>query len=186
MGKSALWSIRYSIAQLVNIQQILGNLGWVRLDLHVPHQEQTNWCWAATSDGVSHCYDTKSTWTQCAIANTCLGRTDCCGSGASGPCNVYGYLDRALTAVGHYERLEGQPAAFAAMTAAINGVRPVGVRVAWSGGGAHFVAIGGYQDAPQYVHVEDPWYGPSDIPYATLEHSYQGIGTWTTTYWTKP
>lgn len=57
----------------------------------------------------------------------------------------------------------------------------------WSGGGAHFLAVGGYRDLPvQYVHVEDPWYGPSDIPFSTLVSGYQGIGTWANSYWTKP
>jgi len=55
------------------------------------------------------------------------------------------------------------------------------------GGGAHFVAIGGYRERPvEYVHVEDPWYGPSDVPYSTLVNGYQGTGSWTHSYWTKP
>jgi hypothetical protein len=45
-------------------------------------------------------------------------------------------------------------------------------------GGAHFVAIGGFRERPsQYVHVEDPWYGPSDVAYATLVSGYQGTGS---------
>jgi Papain-like cysteine protease AvrRpt2 len=125
-------------------------------------------------------------WTQCGIANADLSRTDCCGTGASGPCNVYGYLDQALTTVGNFDHVAAQAASFQTVDDEIDGGRPLGVRVAWSGGGAHFLAIGGYRELPQqYVHVEDPWYGPSDLAFSTLTSSYQGPGTWTHTYWTK-
>jgi hypothetical protein len=185
-GISALWSVRYQVVNLIDISRLIADLLWDRLDLKVPHQEQDNWCWAATSDGVSHYYDSSSGWTQCAIANSDLGRTDCCGSGANGACNVYGYLNQALATVGHFDRMAEQVADFQAVDGEIDAKRPLGVRVAWSGGGAHFVAIGGYRERPeQYVHVEDPWYGPSDVAYATLKSGYQGSGSWTHTYWTK-
>lgn len=183
---SALLQTRYRITDLIDLLRLIDDLKWDRLDLSVPHQEQNNWCWAATSNGVSHYYNHASTWTQCAIANSDLGRNDCCGGGASGPCNVYGYLDQALTTVGHFDHLAGSVAAFQSVDQEIDGGRPMGVRVAWSGGGAHFVAIGGYRELPdQYVHVEDPWYGPSDVAYTTLQNGYQGSGSWTHTYWTK-
>jgi hypothetical protein len=185
-GRSALWGTQYRIVDLIDILRLIDDLLWDRLDLSVPHQEQDNWCWAATSDGIAHYYDSSSTWTQCGIANSDLGRTDCCGSGASGPCNVYGYLDQALTTVGHLDRVAAEMADFQAVDTEIDAKRPMGVRVAWSGGGAHFIAIGGYRELPeQYVHVEDPWYGPSDVAYTTLESGYQGTGSWTHTYWTK-
>jgi hypothetical protein len=185
-GKSALWAVRYRIIDIAALLQLIEDLFWDRLSLSVPHQGQDNWCWAATSDGVSHFYDNASAWTQCGIADSALGRTDCCGTGASGPCNVYGFLDQALTIVGHFDHIAGQAAGFQTVDDEIDAGRPLGVRVAWSGGGAHFVAIGGYRESPQqYVHVEDPWYGPSDVAYTTLANSYQGTGTWTHTYWTK-
>ena len=184
---SALWASRYVIRDLIDILRLIDDLKWDRLSLSVPHQEQTNWCWAATSDGVAHFYNSSSTWTQCSIANSELGRTDCCGSGAGGACNVYGFLDQALTVVGHFDHMAGQIADFDTVDVEIDDHHPLGVRVAWSGGGAHFVAIGGYRELPdQYVHVEDPWYGPSDLAYTTLKSGYQGSGTWTHTYWTKP
>src|SRR6185437_3941217 len=92
VSSSALWATRYRIADLIDILRLIDELFWDRLDLHVPYQQESNWCWAATADGVAHFYDSSSTWTQCAIANSELGRTDCCGTGASGPCNVYGFL----------------------------------------------------------------------------------------------
>jgi hypothetical protein len=87
--------------------------------------------------------------------------------------------------VGHYDHFAAGAASFQAVEGEISASRPLGVRVAWAGGGAHFLAIGGYRDWPQnFVHVEDPWYGPSDLAYSTLESAYQGSGTWTHTYWT--
>jgi hypothetical protein len=185
-GGSALWAARYRIADLIDVLRLIDDLLWDRLDLSVPHQEQNNWCWAATSDGVAHYYDSGSTWTQCQVANSTLGRSDCCGAGASGACNVPWYLDQALTTVGHFDHVAGGAAAFQTVDTEIDGGRPLGVRIGWSGGGGHFVAIGGYRELPnQYLHVEDPWYGPSDVAYTTLQSSYQGNGSWTHTYWTK-
>jgi hypothetical protein len=182
---SALWSSRYRIIDLGVIIQIIDDLLWDRLDLSIPHQEQTNWCWAATSDGVAHYYDHASTWTQCAIANARLGRGDCCGGGASGPCNQPNYLDLALGVVGHLDHMVGGASDYATIDTEIDARRPLGVRIGWSGGGGHFVAIGGYREWDELVHVEDPWYGPSDLAYTTLRNTYQGSGTWTHSYFTK-
>ncbi len=184
---SDLWTTRYRIAELIDVERLTGEWSWDRLHLHVPHQQEDNWCWAATSDGIAHYYHHSSTWTQCAIADAELGRSDCCGSGASGPCNVYGYLDQALGIVGDFDHEAATVTGFHTVHHEIRAHRPLGVRIAWSGGGAHFVAIGGFRERPsQYVHVEDPWYGPSDVAYATLVNGYQGSGSWTNSYWTKP
>jgi hypothetical protein len=186
-GSSALWAKRYPIADLIDILRLIDDLLWDRLALSVPHQLEDNWCWAATSDGIDHYYNSGSTWTQCKIANTTLGRGDCCGSGASGACNQGWYLDQALTTVGRFDHVQAQAASFQTVDSEIDAKRPLGVRIGWSGGGGHFVALGGYRELPQqYVHVEDPWYGPSDVAYTTLETAYQGTGSWTHTYWTKP
>jgi hypothetical protein len=176
-----LWGTRYRVAFVAGAAP---SPEWRRLALQVPRQEQTFWCWAATSDGIARCYDSGSTWTQCLVANDALKRSDCCGSEAGGACNTYGYLDRALATVGHFDRWDGQVAAFGEVGTEVDSERPLGLRVEWSGGGAHFLAIGGYQPSAEYVHVEDPWYGPSDLPYATLVSRYQGSGSWTHTYWT--
>jgi Papain-like cysteine protease AvrRpt2 len=183
---SSLWSARYRVP--VRWPPVILPWVWHLLSLSVPHQLEDNWCWAATSDGINHFYDPSSTWTQCEIANSELGRTDCCGSGASGPCNVYGYLDQALTIVGNFKTVADQAATFSEVVTELIADRPLGVRVAWAGGGAHFLAIGGYLSwfgLFESVHVEDPWYGPSDVAFSTLQSSYQGSGSWTNTYWTK-
>ena len=58
-------------------------------------------------------------------------------------------------------------------------------RTAWSGGGAHFLAIIGYRLRNDMLAVDDPWYGKSDVAYATFNSSYQGSGSWTHSYFTR-
>ena len=151
------------------------------------HQQESNWCWAATSTSVELFYDPESTWTQCLVANNQTGRSDCCGSGASGACNVYGYLNNALTAVGRLQQMVTGTATTAQIETEVTFARPLGIRVAWSGGGAHFLAIMGQYNANgiDYVTVDDPIYGRSNVAYATLQTAYRGSGTWTHTYYTK-
>jgi hypothetical protein len=36
-----------------------------------------------------------------------------------------------------------------------------------------------------YVTVDDPIYGRSNVSYAALQTAYQSIGTWTHTYYTR-
>jgi hypothetical protein len=162
-----------------------------QLNFTMQHQQQTNWCWAAVSSSVSHFYNAGSPWSQCKIANSELGRADCCGSGASGPCNQDGYLDVALGITGNLKSWTGGTESYATVENQINGQHPLCVRIGWSGGGGHFIALTGYFDLNfiffvfQLVTVDDPWYGRSIIPYSTVVSSYQGSGSWTHSYFTK-
>jgi hypothetical protein len=152
---------------------------------HVPLQEQTNWCWAGVAVGVAARYG--AVWQQCNLAGLELGQ-QCCPAGTNpGACNVPYYLDRALARVGHFRTMIAGAAPFTPqVTAEINASRPVGVRIGWSGGGGHFVAIAGYStNGGQFVDVEDPWYSASTVTYAVLQSAYKGTGTWTHTYWTN-
>lgn len=150
-------------------------------------QQQTNWCWAATSTSVAQFYNPNSGWTQCLVANGELGRSDCCGAGASGPCNVPWFLDTALTRVGRLDHWTGSVATVAEIENEVTFARPLCLRVAWSGGGAHFLAIRGHYTVggTDFVSVDDPIYGKSDVSYAVLQSSYQGTGSWTHTYYTR-
>ena len=150
-------------------------------------QEQSNWCWAATSTSVALFYKPASGWTQCLVANGETSRTDCCGTGASGACNVYGFLDTALTRVGHLDHFTGGIATVAQIETEVTFARPLGLRVAWSGGGAHFLCIRGHYTVGgvEYMSVDDPIYGRSEVAYSTLQTAYQGTGSWTHTYFTK-
>jgi hypothetical protein len=150
-------------------------------------QQQTNWCWAAVSTSVAEFYHPSSGWTQCSVAGAELARTDCCGAGASGPCNVPWYLDKALTRVGRLDHWVGGSVAVAAVETEVTFARPLCLRVAWSGGGAHFLTIRGHYgwNGTDYLSVDDPIYGKSDVAYGTLQTAYQGTGSWTHTYYTK-
>jgi len=163
------------------------HLNHAQLDFIMEHQQQTNWCWAATSTSVALYYNAASGWTQCSVANTELTRTDCCSTGASGPCNVSNVLNHPLSVVGHLDRMIPASTSFVDVQATIDVGRPLALRVAWTGGGAHFLVIDGYDaHGGQWVSVDDPIYGPADVLYTTMLSGYQGAGTWTTSYLTRP
>jgi hypothetical protein len=167
----------------VGLQYVV--VGDIDLKFTMQAQQQSNWCWAAVSTSISHFYESTSSWTQCAVANTQLGRTDCCGAGASGACNVYGYLDQGLQEVGHFDHLQNGTVTFQVLRNEIVSSRPLGIRVAWSGGGAHFIAAIGAEEG-DLVLVGDPGSGANSlVDFATLETNYSGSGTWTHSYFTK-
>ena len=149
-------------------------------------QQQSNWCWAATSVSITKYYDPGSGWTQCAMANGQLNRTDCCGAGAATACNVYGFLDGSLQRAGHFDHLVGGSVGEDVVRDQMVARRPLGIRVAWSGGGAHFVAATGVEEGDLVV-VSDCGSGTTSIvAYDTLRTAYRGSGTWTHSYFTKP
>jgi hypothetical protein len=150
-------------------------------------QMQTNWCWAAVSTSVSHYYNATSVWTQCSVANSELGQSSCCVDGSTPACNVPWYLDRALTLTGNFRSLSNSPEPFANVQSLVNAREPLGVRIGWSGGGGHFVALHGYATigTDQFVDVEDPIYGASTVRYVDFCTSYQATGTWTHSYRTQ-
>jgi hypothetical protein len=151
-------------------------------------QQQTNWCWAAVSGAVAAYYNASTTWTQCAIADAELGRSDCCGAGASGACNVPWYLNSALSRVGHLASFASGTLTFAIVQSEINAGRPVCARIGWSGGGGHFVALTCWYrnllTGTQSVRVDDPWpaYGRSVWLFSAFSTAYQGSGSWTHSY----
>ena len=160
----------------------------VSLPFEMQQQEQTNWCWAACGVSVERFYSGSATWSrQCDLASQELGLT-CCPAGSNPACNVYGYLDRALTRVGHFHTWAPGPAAPAVIQGELANNRPLGVRIAWTRGGAHFVFLSGYYPtaAGDFVTVEDPFFAESTLPLASFPAAYQGTGSWTHTYWTQP
>ena len=157
----------------------------VKLRFVMQRQTQGNWCWAATSVSIANYYGTTG-WTQCSMANAELGRSDCCGGGASGPCNVYGTLNTSINRTGHFVSMSGGTATYAQVEAQMLANRPLGIRVAWSGGGAHFICATGTEDDGS-VWVSDCGSGiTSLVAYDTLRTAYNGSGSWTHTYYTKP
>jgi hypothetical protein len=79
-----------------------------------------------------------------------------------------------------------QPSTFDEVEKEMVAGRPLGIRVAWSGGGAHFIAATGTEDDGS-VWVSDPGSGTTSlVPFNTLRSSYLSSGTWTHSYFTKP
>jgi hypothetical protein len=148
------------------------------------HQQQTEWCWAANAVSVNLYYHPASGWAQCDLVNSALGETECCTNASSANCNQGWYVDRALQIVGNFNRWTGNKATFAAVQTEINGCRPLCLRIGWNGGGGHFVAIYGYSS--NNINVGDPWYGNSVVNYASFPNGYNGGGSWTHSYFTKP
>ncbi len=150
-------------------------------------QQQTQWCWAAVSASVARYYTPSDPVTQCALVNAELGQTTCCAAGGTPACNQPWYLNTALAFVGHLTTWFAGVLALPGCEAEVcQSARPVGVRIGWSGGGGHFVIIGGVDSpSPGLLTVYDPWFGTSFISYADLQTSYQGTGQWTHTYITQ-
>lgn len=151
------------------------------------HQQQANWCWAANGTSVGVLFHGSGSYTQCGIAQTCLDRSDCCAS--PGNCNVYGYLDKALIAADSYQGKQQGACDYDRVKSEIDEGQPVGNRVAWATGGAHFTMITGYDDhgGDPRITIQDPWYGTSDMEFSAYPGRYHSGGTWTHTYYTlKP
>ncbi len=158
-----------------------------QLAFNMEMQTQSNWCWAATSTSVSHFYWFWSTWSQCRVANSELGQSDCCHSTVPSVCNVPWYLDKALTRTHNFVSITGQKASFQQVRDEIDAGRPVGARIGWNGGGGHFMVIYGYSRllGMEYFDIDDPIWGKSHLAVSDFASNYQGSGTWTHTYFTK-
>jgi hypothetical protein len=159
---------------------------WSRLNLTVEHQLQDQWCWAAVSTSVAHFFGA-TTWTQCSVVGKEVDDKTCCTNGSSKKCNVPWRLDKALRRVKALKRKkDGMPNDLRDVRREIDGGRPVCIRIGWSGGGGHFIAIEGYREDDASLAVEDPWHGTSDVPLAHFRAGrYQGTGGWTHAYYTK-
>lgn len=155
------------------------------LSFNMERQLQSNWCWAATAKSVSVFYLTASTWTQCSVAQKAF-KTPCCQ--APHPCNTPWYLDRALRITGNFDALMHGSMTFASVKNELASTRLIGARIGWSGGGGHFMVIHGCRTfgGTNYLNIDDPIYGKSDITETVFSTQYQGSGKWTHTYKTKP
>jgi hypothetical protein len=144
-------------------------------------QEQTQWCWAATSISVSRYFNSSSRWTQCTMVNQSFNMTDCCVNGSSPGCNQPWFLDEALRISRNFHDIEPRRAGLPETTAEIDADRPLCLRIGWNTGGGHFVAIYGYSGT--MINIGDPWWGNSAIDFNNFPEQYQTGGNWTHTYW---
>ena len=177
------------MADSTGIQQDATGVGSNTLSFSMQHQQQGNWCWAAVAASVRNYFQSPPDplMQQCTVVNHQLSRTDCCATAPPTGCNVRGSLQRALAWVGHLKARQSGTLDIGPISLQINTKCPIGVRISWRGGGAHFVAIVGYSDLPtgQFVDVEDPLYGPSVFRLSAFKTGYKSDGTWTHTFLTK-
>jgi hypothetical protein len=156
------------------------------LEFTVERQCQSEWCWAAVSASVARFYQPASPWTQCTVVNTELGQKTCCTEGTTPTCNQPHVLESALALVKHLDRDFAGPLAFADIAGEIDAGRPIALCIDWTGGGGHFVTVAGYDPKGEMIEIEDPLFGTSDVPLASFPARYQGGGSWSWTYLTRP
>lgn len=141
------------------------------LNVPVCEQEQTQWCWAGTSQAILIYYGNNIE--QCDIAEYTrlnatwhdFGDVYCCDDPSQG-CNYANYIygqdgsiqmilydlaDPAIESYGMSDRLDE-----AEVASEIAGNRPFIIRVCCPGAG-HFIVIRGYVDG--VVYYMDPWFG---------------------------
>lgn len=162
-------------------------------------QQQSNWCWAATSVNIANYYVTASDFTQCMLATDLLGIDGCCANPAA--CNQGYEVEAALKVTGNWVQTYTTDTPYYSATAGpigyfdlINQMNlglPVAIRIQWEPGTspsdfqhpAHAIAVSNF-DLDSLFVVNDPIYGVSAIPYETLVHAYRGTGIWTHGYTT--
>ncbi len=157
-------------------------------DLKMQKQQQSQWCWAATTVSITRFYEQQSTLTQCQLVNLHFGRSDCCSQPSSSNCNRPSNTGEALNRVGHLREDRAGVLTFQQIQDEVNLARPIAIRIAWSGGGAHAIALDGYATSgtTQWVYGDDPGSGNSFVAtYNSFKTAYNGTGTWDRSRLTK-
>jgi hypothetical protein len=166
-------------------------------------QDETEWCWAAVAVSINAYLDPPAgdggpTWTQPSLATQVLAQelqwnpaVDC-SADPSEECDRPAGLNDALSITGNLMP-DGYRSNcfldFASLQSWMDQQLPVGARILWPGGGAHFIALSGYQvfaSGEQKVVVQDPLYGPSVQDYSSLRGQYICHGSWNDTYLVTP
>lgn len=180
----ACWQARL-LSQVINVPQVI--------------QEQTQWCWAASSACVLDYYGGNTA--QCTIAEytrevstSCnpnnYGTTNCCSNATLG-CNQWNYnwgcpgsIQDILTHFGFIETNSiSDSLSLAAVQTEITGGRPFIFRWGWSTGGGHFLV--GYGVSGNNMYYMDPLVGEgyeiNNYHWVTGGTNSEGTHTWTHT-----
>lgn len=157
----------------------------VALRFTMQAQQQSNWCWAATSVSLRRYYQPASTLTQCALVDQRRGRSDCCASGGSDACNQPDNTAEVIQSLGHLRSVQSSAATRQQLLTELVAGRPVALRVRWgSAAVGHALVVDG-MDEGDLVTVADPWFGDSVVDYDVMLGTYQSNGTWGSTYYTE-
>lgn len=165
----------------------------VNLRFRIQRQQQTQWCWSAVSVSVRRYYQPASTLTQCQLANTRRGRSDCCTNGSSNACNQPDNTSEVLATLGHRNSHSDAVVPYATLRSETAAGRPLFLRIQWSGGGRHAVLATGVEDGnnvivcdPGASSATDPSQGTTAVvSYNTLQTAYNLTGSWIATATTR-
>jgi Papain-like cysteine protease AvrRpt2 len=164
--------------------------------MNMEEQQEANWCWAAVAVSVHNFLNSSAPMAQGGLATQVLlgeaqipAGVDC----STNPdlCNYTAALNDALTLSGNLKAggyLQVQHLSFNSLKNWVNAHLPIGARMVWFGGGAHFLAVDGFREfvsGVQQVHVQDPLYGPSLQNYDDFVADYPPGGSWRDTYLLK-
>lgn len=157
------------------------------VDIEVPHQDESQWCWCAVTVGVNHHFDKSFALSQCQTAAIVLGVADACSRPGDDDINTLFALDDSLKKFGHLKAMKVGSLPFAAIRQEIDDKRPVGVRILFlETGTAHFTVIRGYRTEPvPILLIDDPLYDESEWSYQEFVASYKGSGEWRHSYLTQ-
>lgn len=161
----------------------------------IEKQKRGNWCWAAVTNSLLSFFDADNGMTQCDIVRECFGvtpgyqtETDCCQHSRRTECNRDYELDQALDLMQLRASCCNYPLTLDEIREQINQGVPVAARIAWRGGGGHFVIITAVVTDPRndeqtWLRVANPKdQAASYIPYQTFLTKYGGDGEWTHSY----
>jgi Papain-like cysteine protease AvrRpt2 len=161
----------------------------------IEQQKRGNWCWAAVTNSLLSFFKSDNELTQCKIVQECFGvvaayktETDCCQHSRRPECNRDFKLVDALDLMGLLSLRCRYPLSLDEIREQINQGVPVAARIAWRGGGAHFVVITAVVTDPKddqntWLRVADPKdQAASYVTYQALKHRYKGEGEWTHSY----
>jgi hypothetical protein len=125
------------------------------LNVMVPEQDRTKWCWAAVGLGVRQAYGSSVNNEQCDIASEVLSDT-CCED--SDPCNVGADVPPALGRHFEGQRKSKKHRTMKFVKDEINQGHPIAVQILRDSGGRHAVVISGYYDSARgpYLWICDP------------------------------
>ena len=144
-------------------------------------QQGGNLCWAAVGVSVGLWRNPALNKKQCDVAQGVLplaAGVNCCAHLSQ--CDQDGPLGAAL----QFCHVNINVPQFRALTVLqiqnqINAGKVICVGIQWRGGGLHYVVIAGYEnDAANTLHIRDPYFNSSDVPYNVFVSNYKHLGSW--------
>lgn len=167
---------------------IIDNTG-CRLPITVGKQLRSRWCWAAIASALATWYKTGRI-DQVQLADSLLkdpvAAKDVYTEEDLLERNINFKLDVALQYVNCFSHWTPGKPIFERIQFEINQGRPLGVRLEWFKGGAHYILVNGYNDRDRSIMIEDPLHGPVVQEFNRFPNKYQGSGAvWTETFYTN-